>query len=69
LICSNPQLAAADNDMAAEYRRVYSAAGPNAPAVKQSQRDFISKRNQCSTSECVAEAYQARRTELAQLSR
>jgi hypothetical protein len=67
LICSTPQLASADSEMATEYSRRYSAAGPNAAAVRQAQRQFIAIRNQCSTTDCIAQAYRARRAELAQL--
>jgi uncharacterized protein YecT (DUF1311 family) len=66
LICADPALRAADGEMATIYKRVYAAAGSGAQAVKQDQREFIAKRNQCGTAECIAGAYQARRVALAQ---
>jgi uncharacterized protein YecT (DUF1311 family) len=68
LICADPGLRAADGEMATIYKRVYAAAGSGAEAVKQDQREFIAKRNQCGTAECIAGAYQSRRVALAQMS-
>jgi uncharacterized protein YecT (DUF1311 family) len=67
MICASPSLAVADSEMAAEYKRIYSAAGPNAGAVKQGQREFIANRNACTTADCVADAYKERRVGMAQL--
>jgi uncharacterized protein YecT (DUF1311 family) len=66
LICTTPELAVADNQMAEEYKHAYAAAGPNAAAIKQGQLDFLLKRNRCGTVLCVADAYRARRTALTQ---
>jgi uncharacterized protein YecT (DUF1311 family) len=66
LICADPALRAADGEMATIYKRIYASAGSGADAVKQDQREFIAKRNQCNTAECIAGAYQARRVALAQ---
>lgn len=67
LICATPDLALADNSMSVAYKQAYASAGSNASSVRQGQRDFISKRNQCTTVECVAEAYRARYEQLGQL--
>jgi hypothetical protein len=67
LICSSSALSQADSDMAGEYRRMYSTPGADSNLIKQGQREFIAKRNLCTTEECVAEAYKARRIVLAHL--
>jgi uncharacterized protein YecT (DUF1311 family) len=65
-ICSNPQLASADAELAAFYKRNLAAAGPNGDAIKQGQRAFVTKRDACSDAACIAEAYRARYEALAQ---
>jgi uncharacterized protein YecT (DUF1311 family) len=67
LICSTPELSAADAEMASFYKKNIAASGDNSAAVKQGQRAFLSARNQCATVECVAEAYRARYEQLGQL--
>ena len=67
LICSTPELAAADSEMAGVYKRAYAAHGPDSASIKQGQREFIAKRNLCGTAACVSDAYRLRRAELAQL--
>jgi uncharacterized protein YecT (DUF1311 family) len=65
MICADPELAASDAQLAKNYKAALAAAGENAGAVKQNQRNFISKRNQCTTPQCVAQAYSARLDEIA----
>ncbi len=67
MICSNAELAAADSELAAFYKKNIVASGVNAAPIKQGQRMFISKRENCKTTACVAEAYRARYEELAQM--
>ena len=66
LICSNPELARDDSEVARLYKHAYTAAGPNAVAIKQAQREFMSKRNLCDTALCISDAYRTRLAELAQ---
>ncbi len=67
LICSTPELAKADAEMAIFYKKNMAVSGADSAAIKQGQRAFISIRNQCSTVSCVSEAYRARYEELGQL--
>jgi uncharacterized protein YecT (DUF1311 family) len=67
LICSTPELATADAEMATFYKKNIAASGSDSAPIRLGQRAFVAKRNQCSTVACVAEAYRARYEELAQL--
>jgi uncharacterized protein YecT (DUF1311 family) len=67
MICANSSLAEADADLAMFYRQNLEASGAGTTSLRQSQRAFIVKRDQCSSEECVAEAYRARWEEIVQL--
>ena len=67
LICSTPELATADAEMATFYKKNIAASGSDSAPIRLGQRAFVAKRNQCSTVACVAEAYRVRYEELAQL--
>jgi hypothetical protein len=65
LVCTTPQLAAADLALQDYYRR--NLAASNEASVGPGQRAFIARRNHCTNVACVAEAYRARHEELAVL--
>jgi hypothetical protein len=65
LVCTTPQLAAADLALQDYYRR--NLAASNEASVGPGQRAFIARRNQCTNVACVAETYRARHEELAVL--
>jgi hypothetical protein len=71
LICGNSDLANEDAAMAALYRQKLSDAANVNPdkvsVVRAGQRSFLSKRNRCSSVECIAESYRARWEEMAQM--
>lgn len=67
MICANPALSKADSEMAGFYKRNMVASGAGSNTIKQGQRAFVAKRNLCSDSACVADAYRARREEMAQM--
>ena len=67
LICSNAALANADSELALFYKRNIVASGADADSIRQGQKAFIAVRNQCDTTECIAESYRSRHEELAQL--
>ena len=66
LICSDPQLAKLDSDLADAYRRVGDAA-PDRTAVLASQRIWIKQSfSICADKACLITAYQSRLSELSQ---
>ncbi|TYC48493.1 DUF1311 domain-containing protein, partial [Zoogloea oleivorans] len=62
LICSNRSLAQADVDLMVAYKSALSK-GNSAP-TKESQRQWIKKRNSCSDVECMTSSYKDRLREL-----
>jgi len=70
LICKDPTLANADSDLASAYKKaLLSDASSSQAAVdslRSSERVFVAQRNQCTTAECVAQAYRERLTQLTQ---
>jgi hypothetical protein len=71
LICGDVELAKDDSDMSVFYKKILTAAttiNPSAMSeIKSGQRAFLSRRNSCAESSCVAETYRARSEELAQM--
>jgi uncharacterized protein YecT (DUF1311 family) len=67
MICADPALAKADSELAEFYRRNMAESSSDPTTLRQGQRAFLAKRNQCSTLECIAEAYRMRTEELTRL--
>ncbi|MEO6113470.1 MAG: hypothetical protein ABIP07_03355 [Sphingomicrobium sp.] len=68
LICDDPRLAALDRTMAARYFRALKAADPaRAALLQQSGAAFIRDRNRCPDAECIAQAYDERIAEIANI--
>ena len=66
LICSDPELAKLDADLADAYRKARDAA-PDRASVLASQRAWIKQSfNACNDKACLTSAYQSRLAELAQ---
>lgn len=64
LICKDEKLASQDAELSAAYR-VASAEAADKQAVRQAQTDWMrSKRNRCTTTECISAAYSERLAEL-----
>lgn len=68
LICDDPELAALDRAMAARYFRALKAADPGRAAVlQQSGGAFVRDRNRCPDADCIAQAYDERIAEIADI--
>lgn len=67
-VCGDPSLAALDRQMAAQYARAISRATPSQRALLQRTRNaFLSYRDQCPTSGCIAQTYRGRMREIADI--
>lgn len=67
-ICDQPALAAADRAMAANYRRALGQAeGARATLLRRTADNFLRYRNRCPDPDCVAQAYQGRLREIADI--
>jgi hypothetical protein len=64
MVCSDPELAEADANLADLYAKV-KAAGADPNELKTGQRAFLKTRNKCTTVECIAEVYRVRHEALA----
>lgn len=64
-VCNNPSLAALDRQMAEQYFRALSAAGPRQRAQLTATRGaFLRFRDQCPNESCIAETYRGRMREI-----
>ncbi|MEO7563934.1 MAG: hypothetical protein ABIR63_08130 [Sphingomicrobium sp.] len=64
-ICGDPGLAQSDRAMAAEYQRAIASSSPDQAAVLRQTRDrFLTYRDRCANSVCIAEAYNGRVREI-----
>ena len=67
-ICDQPALAAADRAMAVTYRRALGLAdGARAALLRRTADNFLRYRNRCPDPDCVAQAYQGRLREIADI--
>ena len=67
-ICDDPELAALDRAMASQYFRALKAAdAARATLLEQSAAAFIRARNRCPDPDCVAQAYDKRIAEIADI--
>ena len=67
-ICDDPELAALDRTMASQYFRALKAAdAARATLLEQSAAAFIRTRNRCPDADCVAQAYDKRIAEIADI--
>lgn len=67
-LCEDPDLAALDRAMAARYFRALKVADPaRASLLQQSGAAFIRERNRCADPDCVAQIYQDRIAEIADI--
>jgi uncharacterized protein YecT (DUF1311 family) len=62
-ICSNDELSLLDNALAAEYQIATASAEPDSQ-LKRDQRRWLTQRNACRNSACVASAYEVRLLQL-----
>jgi uncharacterized protein YecT (DUF1311 family) len=62
-ICSDPELSSLDDSLAALYTQTLRHSS-SISQVKDSQRDWLKKRNQCKSEQCLKIAYQKRLKEL-----
>lgn len=62
-ICSDPELSSLDDSLAALYTQVLGQSS-FATKAKDSQRDWLKKRNKCKSEKCLKGAYQERLKEL-----
>ena len=68
LICDDPELAALDRTMSARYFRALKAADPpRANLLQQSGGAFVRDRNRCPDADCIAQAYDERIAEIADI--
>lgn len=65
LVCSNPELAGLDVEVAALYRAARASASDPSVIVTD-QRQWVDERNQCGSAACLADVYNRRKAELAQ---
>jgi len=68
MICSESSLAKLDNQIASSYKDALKNASGNSGQIenlKQSQKQWLKTRNQCSSSDCLAKSYEDRNKELA----
>lgn len=64
-VCSSPELAALDRQMANFYQTAYRGAEPDARALLERTRTrFLSFRDRCGSDRCIADAYRGRITEI-----
>ena len=64
-VCRDQGLAALDRQMAAQFRRATSVAGPRQLAVLRATRDsFLRYRDRCQSDACIAGAYRDRMREI-----
>ena len=64
-VCENPDLAALDRTMAAQYRRAVAGASPAQRAALVQTRDrFLGYRDRCQTTGCMRDAYVGRMQEI-----
>lgn len=64
-VCNNPSLAALDRQMAEQYFRALSVAGPRQRAQLTATRSaFLRFRDQCPSEACIAETYRGRMREI-----
>lgn len=69
-VCSDTGLAALDRQMAAQYYRALSAAGPRQRQLLRSTRDeFLRFRDRCTNNGCIAETYRGRMREIRDIMR
>ncbi len=69
-VCSDSGLAALDRQMAAQYYRALSAAGPRQRQLLRSTRDeFLRFRDRCTNNGCIAETYRGRMREIRDIMR
>ncbi len=68
MVCEDADLAALDRAMAASYFRALKAADPaRAATLQQGGAAFIRDRNRCPDPQCVADTYQDRLDEIAEI--
>jgi uncharacterized protein YecT (DUF1311 family) len=64
-VCSDPDLARLDREMAAQFHRAVSAARPGQrQMLKRTGRRFIHYRDSCGSAACMADAYRGRMREI-----
>lgn len=67
-VCGDPGLAALDRQMAAQYGRAVAAVPPDRQAILRQTRDrFLSYRDNCPNSQCIADAYNGRMREISDI--
>jgi hypothetical protein len=67
-ICTNPSLAELDRQMAAAYNRAMAGATPGRQAILRQTRDrFLVYRDNCPSDRCVANTYNGRLQEIADI--
>jgi uncharacterized protein YecT (DUF1311 family) len=67
MICADPELARADANLAEYYKKNLLSPGSDAATLRQGQREFLARRNQCADAICILETYNARTQELESL--
>ncbi|MBK1647412.1 DUF3298 domain-containing protein [Rhabdochromatium marinum] len=60
LICNEAELSSLDQRLATLYQQAREKVGADIKPLQAQQRDWLTERNACDTSECVAEAYRQR---------
>jgi len=64
-VCSDPDLAALDRQMASQYQRAVSGSPPVRQALLRRTRDrFLAFRDSCGSDACIADAYRGRMREI-----
>lgn len=67
-VCSDSGLASLDRQMASQYVRAVSEASPDQKALLRRTRDrFLGYRDRCSNRSCIADAYEGRMREIADI--
>lgn len=67
-VCSNPQLASLDRQMAAQFFSALGAARPGQRAMLQRSRNrFLAFRDACGSEACIADAYRGRMREISEI--
>jgi len=67
-VCSDFALAALDRQMAAQYAQAMAALPPDRQALLRQTRDrFLGYRDRCATNQCIADAYNGRIREIADI--
>ncbi|GEM_PF-2718611 len=59
LICSSPHVSSQDSELMKAYRTA-GACAPDKATLVEGQRGWVAERNDCSTEQCLAEAYRSR---------